>query len=471
MDLARLEAALRRRLNGFEALTACERLSAGASRETYRLAVRAAGVEQALALRRSEHAEAPRALSEGPGLAAEPLLIAAARAAGAPGPQVRLELAPEDGLGVGFAMDWIEGETLGGRIARAEAFAAVRPRLARQCGEILARLHAIDVEAAGLADRLARQTAGDAVRRTFSAYLLCGDPQPMIDYAARWLLAHLPPEQPLTLVHGDFRNGNLMVDPEAGVVAVLDWELAHIGDPERDLGWLCTRSWKFGGDKPVGGFGETDDLLAGYESVSERRVDPAALHFWQVFGSYWWAVGCLGMAKSFRDGTETSLERPAIGRRSSECQIDLVNLLIPGPARGPEPEERSLSASGLPRTDELLVGVRSWLAEQSASAGDGRSRFLARVAAGSIDIVLRELRLGASIAAREQAALEQLLRETGSQADLRRTLCERIRAGAADLSDPALVQYLRESVLAQSLVDQPGYAGVREAMAQQGSDA
>ena len=70
-------------------------------------------------------------------------------------------------------------------------------------------------------------------------------------------------------MHSDYRNGNLIVDPEKGVVAVLDWELAHIGDPMRDLGWLVTRSWRFGvADKDVGGFGDLDDLIAGYETVS-----------------------------------------------------------------------------------------------------------------------------------------------------------------------------------------------------------
>jgi aminoglycoside phosphotransferase (APT) family kinase protein len=465
MDAARLEQVLQGRLGGFERLLSCERLSAGASRETYRVEVRLREGDRLLALRRSERAETPGALSEGPGLALEPRLIEAAAFAGVPGPRVLLELHPEDGLGVGFAMDWIEGETLGGRIARGEAFAAIRPRLARQCGEILASLHGIDPESAGLAG-LNRQTAGDSVRRTLSAYLLCDEPQPMIDYAARWLLTHLPPEKPLTLIHGDFRNGNLIVSPGTGVAAVLDWELAHIGDPERDLGWLCTRSWKFGGEKPVGGFGDIDDLLAGYEARSGRRVDRGVLHFWQVFGSFWWAVGCLGMAKSFRDGTETSLERPAIGRRSSECQIDLVNLLIPGPARRPAPGERSLSASGLPRSDELLVGVRDFLLAQADGPGEARSRFLARVGAGSVDIVLRELAMGADIEAHERAALGALVGPATDLRVMRASLCDALRSGRVPLESPALQQYLRDSVLAQVLVDQPKYPGAREALAQ-----
>ena len=348
IDTAKLEATLKR-LPGFERLVSCDRLSAGASRETYRLHVVMDGAERKLALRRAE-GEGVSAMSAGPGLSGEARLFAAARAAGVPGPEVLLVLQPEDGLGAGFFMEWISGETLGGKIARAPEFAEVRKTLARQCGEILARLHQVDVKASGLEAMLETLTPEAFVQRTYERYLTLGTPQPMIDFTAQWLLANLPKAERLTLVHSDYRNGNLIVDPEKGVVAVLDWELAHVGDPMRDLGWLVTRSWRFGvADKEVGGFGELDDLLAGYESVSGATVDRAAVRFWELFGSFWWAVSTLSMGQSFRDGSETSLERPAIGRRSSECQIDCVNMLIPGPVTKAEPAPESLSGSDLPR--------------------------------------------------------------------------------------------------------------------------
>ena len=104
----------------------------------------------------------------------------------------------------------------------------------------------------------------------------------MIDYAGRWLTEQLAGRGPveLTLVHNDFRNGNVMVDADEGLIAVLDWETAHIGDPMRDLGWMCTNSWRFGQRHlPVGGFGHYEDLFAGYESVgrSPRRSGPCAV--------------------------------------------------------------------------------------------------------------------------------------------------------------------------------------------------
>ena len=462
IDTTRLEAVLKR-LPGFEALVACERLSAGASRETYKLTARINGAERLLALRRAP-SDDRSVVGRGPSLAEEARLFAAARAAGVPGPEVFMTLAPEDDLGAGIVMEWIAGETLGAKIARAPEFAATRKMLARQCGEILARLHMTDVEASGLGQILDTFDAEHTVRKTHAAYLELETPQPMIDFTAMWLLQNLPKDQRSTLVHSDFRNGNFIVQPDKGIVAVLDWELAHIGDPMRDLGWLATRSWRFGvPDKPVGGFGDIDDLVAGYEAVSGRRVDRDAIRFWEVFGSFWWSVSTLSMGQSFRDGSEASVERPAIGRRSSECQIDCVNLIIPGPARKPRPALHTLSTTELPRTDELLRGVRDFLRKEASEELKGRNLFLARVAANALDIAMRELELGADAAAWEQRQLATLLGRPDDVSELRAALCKLIRAGDIALGDKDLQAYLRDSVTAQVLIDQPNYPGAIEA--------
>jgi len=461
VDLQSLERVLQC-LPGFERLESCDRLSAGASRETYRLNVMIAGAERRLALRRAE-GEGRSAMGSGPGLEVEARLFAAARSAGVPGPEVLLVLRPEDGLGAGFVMEWIDGETLGGKIARGAELAGARKGLARQCGEILAKLHSVDVAAAGLGDVLESFTPEHSVRKTHAAYLELHSPQPMIDFTAMWLLKNLPKERPLRLVHSDFRNGNLIVDPAKGVVAVLDWELAHVGDPMRDLGWLATRSWRFGvPEKAVGGFGDLDDLVAGYEGASGEEVDREAVHFWEVFGSFWWAVGTLSMGQSFRVGMETSLERPAIGRRSSECQIDCVNLLIRGKAEAPLSVAQSLSTTDLPRTDELIVGIRDFLKGEAAQAMMGRNQFLARVGANALDIVLRELALGPDAVRREAEALRGLLGRDGPLQAQRENLCRAIRFGEIDLARADLHAYLRNSVHAQVLIDQPGYAGALE---------
>lgn len=466
MDTAKLEWVLKRRLPGFEKLDDCTRLSAGASRETYRLECKMGGSSRTLALRRAPDA-GKSAMRQGPGLETEAVLFSAARAAGVPGPDVLMVIEPDDDLGSGFAMDWIDGETLGARIARSSDFAGARKSLARQCGEILARLHSLDVTSNGLEDALEELTPEHAVRKTHAAYMELDAPQPMIDYAAMWLLHNLPRHHRRTLVHSDFRNGNLIVDATKGVVAVLDWELAHVGDPMRDLGWVCTRSWRFGvPEKPVGGFGDYHDLFAGYEDVSGHKVDPHAVKFWEVFGSFWWAVGTLSMGQSYRTGMEQSVERPAIGRRSSECQIDLVNLLIPGWGRRPTSAPRYLSTTSLPITSELLTGVRDFLRNDAASKLEGRDGFLARVAANSVDMVLRELELGADAIAWERQALHGLLKagNHGDTEEMRAALCKAIRGREIPLDRGDLHAYLRDSVLAQVMIDQPGYAGAVEAL-------
>jgi aminoglycoside phosphotransferase (APT) family kinase protein len=459
---ARLRALLARRDEGFLELRAAERLSGGASQETYRIAFSAPGGERTLALRRSPGGAEGR-LPEGPDLATEAALLRAAREAGVPVPEVVHVLAPGDGLGDGFLMDWVEGEVLGARIARGSELEAVRPRLARQCGEILARIHGIDLERGGLRRRLLAATPEACVRASWERYQAFETPQPMIDYTARWLLEHLPGDAPLRLVHGDFRNGNLIVTQE-GVAAVLDWELAHVGDPARDLGWLCTSSWRFGRPElPVGGFGRYADLFAGYATVSGTPVDPVRVRFWEVFGSFWWSVGCLQMAERQRAGPDPSIERAAIGRRSSECQVDCVNLLIPGPVARIEAQARACALER-PGADELLEGVGAYLRGEVAGETRGRTRFLARVAANAVDIVRRELALAPALRARERELLGELLGGTGSLEALRWRLVHALRGGALPLDHPGLAEYLREAVVNQVAIDQPGYAGLREAL-------
>jgi aminoglycoside phosphotransferase (APT) family kinase protein len=113
------------------------------------------------------------------------------------------------------------------------------------------------------------------------------------------------------------------------VEAALDWELTHIGDPLEDIGWICTNSWRFGvAEKVVGGFGDLDDLIAGYESAGGAPVDREAVRTWIVYGSLKWGIMCMSMYQGFL--RDRSVERAAIGRRSSEVEIDLINLIFHG---------------------------------------------------------------------------------------------------------------------------------------------
>ena len=387
-----------------------------------------------------------------------------AREAGVPEPEVYAVFTAGDGLGDGFVMQWLDGEALGARIVRSESLAEVRPKLAFECGQILARIHAIDLKKTGLDELLDPMDPAAFVEQTWERYKLFNTPQPMIDYAGRWLKEHLPRNPRMALVHNDFRNGNFMVGPN-GVVAVLDWEVAHIGDPMRDLGWICTNSWRFGrSDLPVGGFGEYEDLFRGYESVSGEKVDPAHVKFWEVFGSFWWAVGCLGMAEHYRTGPDKTVERPGIGRRSSECQVDCVNLLIPGPV-APVKGLSLDSALDMPRTDELVVSVRDFLRGDVMASTEGRTNFLARVASNSLDIVLRELSLGPPHRAGELERLRKLFSAPNEDLEgLRWRLTRELRDGSMPLDRPGLAQHLRATVVNQVAIDQPNYSGLKTAL-------
>ena len=174
---------------------------------------------------------------------------------------------------------------------------------------------------------LQKMSAQEQIQQFQQIYLAFGEDLPVFDLAFRWLSDRAPTGGELRLVHGDFRNGNFIVGPE-GIRAVLDWELAHLGDPMEDLGWLCVASWRFGHlDQPVGGFGQREELYAGYESAGGRKIEPDEVHFWEVLGTLKWGIMCLIQGFTHLSGAKRSVELAAIGRRPSETEIDLLNLL------------------------------------------------------------------------------------------------------------------------------------------------
>lgn len=228
---------------------------------------------------------------------------------------------PEEGLGDSFIMGWLEGESIARKILRDAPFAAVRPKLAAQCGEVLAHIHACPLKA--LPASLARAPAPVLLEHYAQLLAAHDHPHPVLELALHWLRQNLPPSGKPCLVHGDFRHGNLMVDARRGLSAVLDWELSHIGDGLEDLGWLCVPSWRFGAlEHPVGGFGEYDALLDAYQragGVCDRR----SLRFWEIFGTFKWGIICTQMGDAAA-GMGYALERAAVGRRVSETEMDLL---------------------------------------------------------------------------------------------------------------------------------------------------
>lgn len=303
------------------AVTSVRRLTGGASQESWYIQVDAA---DAFVLRRTPPGDV---MDRGGGIAmqTEAAVIRAVGDHGVPVPEVVHVLEPSDELGCGFIMRHVGGEALGHRIVRADSFADVRPRLAAQCGDILARLHAVPLD---ILPPLPRRGPAEAVAELHAQLRASGEARPVFEAALAWLHTHCPDRTPLGVVHGDFRNGNLLVDKN-GVAAVLDWEGCHIGDPAADLGWLCMPIWRFGRlDLPVGGFGRRADLLAAY-AARRSLVDAARLRFWEIHGMLRWGLTCMAMTAAFLAG-DRSIERAAVGRRTSEAELELLFALTGG---------------------------------------------------------------------------------------------------------------------------------------------
>jgi aminoglycoside phosphotransferase (APT) family kinase protein len=140
------------------------------------------------------------------------------------------------------------------------------------------------------------------------------------------LVDHQPPAGTLRVVHGDFRLGNVIVD-DTGLRAVIDWELAHLGDPMEDLGWLCVKAWRFGGRSPVAGLGDYETLFAAYEAAGGETIDPTTVLWWEVLGTWKWGIMCMLQANAHLSGAARSHELAAIGRRVCENEYDLLNML------------------------------------------------------------------------------------------------------------------------------------------------
>lgn len=302
-----------------------QRLSGGASQETWAFdLLNENGSTSRRILRRAPNGVSAARSDNAMTLPVEAALIRSARAAGVPAPSVIHICEESDDIGEAFIMDFIEGETIAPRILKSGALGEARAALAAQCGESLASIHTLDKSTL---PQLEASSAIDQLDRYEELYLGYDIPRPTFDLAFQMLRKSAPAPLDPVLVHGDFRLGNLMVD-ENGLAGVLDWELAHLGDPREDIGWICVNSWRFGRtENRVGGFGELDDLLSAYATAGGQRFTPADIDWWEMLGSLKWGIMCMTMYDIYRTGADPSVERAAIGRRVSETEIDLIALM------------------------------------------------------------------------------------------------------------------------------------------------
>ena len=302
-DLAVLLAA---RLGGAE-ITDLTRLSGGASRETWRFT--ADGVPRIVQRQRA---------GDERDMMIEARVVAAAGAAGVPAPELIATGEGDDGSAF-MVLEAIDGETIARKLQRDDEFAHARTVLTSQLGTALAAVHSMDpVEGLEPVDPIAWYT--DVLDNAIAAGT--GSPQPMLELVRRWLIDHRPPPVAPVVVHGDFRLGNLIVGDD-GLRAVIDWELAHLGDPMEDLGWLCVKAWRFGQRPPVAGLGGYDDLFAAYAAAGGGEVDADVVRWWEVLGTWKWAIMCILQASVHLSGAARSHELAAIGRRVCENEHDL----------------------------------------------------------------------------------------------------------------------------------------------------
>ena len=459
----RLHDVFRRHVPDYESTLGLEELTGGASRQILKARVRAGGAEHTLVLRKS--VKVGKSEIEQLTLAQEVAVCRIAHQAGVRTPGVLFAVEEEDGIGEGYAMPFVHGESLGGRIAKSPKFARAREKLTEQVGCALARIHAIDIEANDLQAVAPVLTPLHAVESIYAAYRATGLAVPMLDYCARWLLENIPPEVAPVLTHGDYRNGNFLVDPDDGLVAIIDWELARIADPMRDLAWVAMMPWRYGAaDLEVGGFGTLRDLYATYESSSGREISVERIRWWQAYGYFWWSIACIVMGVSYR-ATEGQLsDRISIGRRYTEGLIDLANMLMPGPTRVSQPPAR-VEGEVVSSLRELVESSLANITTEISPALKGKTLFVSRVVAESLRIALREINFG-EFRDREELVSARILlnEECFGVGQARRRLCEELRREQWRLEPEALKTHLRATVARQISIDQPSYPGLKHAL-------
>ena len=374
----------------------------------------------------------------------EAALVRAAHAGGVKAPEVIGVLSDADGMGTGYVMRRVIAE-----VSPAKILAAPPPSLVADLGRELALIHALP-RAAIPAEIPVMDTAA-ALAELKARFLSYGGDRPAIALAVKWCEDHLPEPADPVLVHGDYRMGNVMVDAD-GLAAVLDWELAHLGDAHEDLAFGCMTVWRFGMlDKPAFGVGSLDDYFAAYEAAGGRPVDRDRFKYWLVYRTLWWALGCLQMGQAWRSGADTTVERVVVGRRTAEQELDIIRLLEDG-ARAAEraaplPPSPAAAAApvGEPTTQEMVQAVRDWLGEAIKPQAEGHGKFQVAVAMNALGIVMRDL--GAGIRAEDKALAGDIL------------------AGRVTLAEPGLLARLRRAALDKCAVDSPKYAALAAARA------
>jgi hypothetical protein len=278
-------------------------------------------------------------------------------------------------------MERVHGETIGHRIVKNPPAA-----LGAQMAEELAKIHSIPLE------RLPFLPRADLWKRLYAELDSIDEPHPAIELGIAWCRERIPLERPPVVGHGDFRVGNLMVDPH-GLVAVLDWEFTHVADPAEDLAWPLVRAWRFGADtRRLGGVGDVEPYLERYAELTGIEIPQDELLAWEVLGNCKWAIGALTQARRHLRGEERSVELAILGRLAVEMEYELLDLIAsPDDRLKPVADGLKPVAADRPTAAELATAVREFLeTEILPTLHDHRLRFRTLVAMNALSIVERE---------------------------------------------------------------------------------
>ena len=422
-----LQTAMKRHL-GSAKVTGVMRLTGGATMESWRF--EADG--ELYVLRRAPSLEF---MTERPfGHDTEAAIIRAAHACGVTAPEVIAEMEAEDGLGSGFVMRALPGTPDPRAILAMEQPSQILNQAARD----LARIHAIKPDA--IPSDVPRLDYTDGVAGLRAQFEEAGGDRPIIALGLKWLADNLPDPVDPVLNHGDFRLGNILAE-DSRLTGVLDWELAHFGDPHEDLAFGCMAVWRFARyDRPALGLGSLEDYFSAYEAESGSRIDRARFRFWSIYRTVWWALGCLRMANFWRSGEDRMLERVVISRRTSEQELDLLMLLAEEVSGGDVAEVSSMPdappINGEASNGEIATAISEWLATIKDKV-EGHDRFQLAVARNALGMIARD--------------------DATSPRSRNIQLSDEITRGDKGLNSPGLLARLKRDALDKLSADIPKY--------------
>lgn len=418
---------------GLSSPSGLTRLTGGATMESWRFAC---GAED-FVLRRAPSLAFMQGRPYGHDV--EAAVIEAARARGVTAPEVVAVLGPEDGIGSGFVMRALPGTPNPKEILLFDEADALLKAAARD----LARIHSI--RPGDVPDAVPVMDYRAAIADLRAQFEEAGGDRPIIALGLKWLEDHCPDPVDPVLIHGDYRMGNLLAEP-GKLTGVLDWELAHFGDPHEDLAFGCMAVWRFHRyDRPALGLGGLEDYFAAYEAEAGVSVDRDRFRYWLIHRTVWWAMGCLKCAKVWRDGSDRMLERVVISRRTSEQELDLLMLLEEASGFSPlmpdlpfRSDAEWPDGSGEAYLSEIAIAVSEWL-ETIKDQMKGHDRFQLAVARNALGIIARDGRAPVDV----------------SNVDLSAYILG--RPAAHSLAEEGMLRELRHLALWKAQSDSPKY--------------